>query len=93
MGVPKALSDEDVADCAKFRSRGRIPALSWMHPVSLATITRCSQPLVGVSSNRSRADEKYVKSIMDANAQAHKIFIFDARPKMNSVVNVAKGGG
>ena len=54
---------------------------------------RCSQPLVGVSSNRSRADENYVQSVMDANAQSHKIFIMDARPKLNSMVNIANGGG
>lgn len=32
-----------------FRSRNRLPVLSWIHPTSLATITRCSQPSVGVS--------------------------------------------
>ena len=30
---------------------------------------------------------------MDANAQSHKIYIFDARPKVNAVANMAKGGG
>ena len=92
-GVPKATSDEELAEVAKFRSRGRLPVLSWMHPESLATIVRCAQPLVGVSNNRSKADERYIQSIMDANAQAHKILIFDARPKVNSMVNFVNGGG
>lgn len=30
---------------------------------------------------------------MEANAQSHRIFIFDARPKLNSMVNVVSGGG
>lgn len=30
---------------------------------------------------------------MDANAQAHKLFIMDARPTANAVANKAKGGG
>ena len=30
---------------------------------------------------------------MDANAQAHRIFIMDARPKVNSMVNIVNGGG
>ncbi len=64
-----------------------------MHPDSLATICRCSQPLVGVGSNRCRADEKYIQAIMDANAQSHRIYIMDARPKVNSMVNIVNGGG
>ncbi len=64
-----------------------------MHPDSLATICRCSQPLVGVSSNRCKADEKYIQAIMDANAQSHRIYIMDARPKVNSMVNIVNGGG
>ena len=30
---------------------------------------------------------------MDANAQSHRIFIMDARPKVNSMVNIVNGGG
>jgi myotubularin-related protein 1/2 len=48
---------------------------------------------VGVSSNRSRADETYVQILIDANAQSHRIFIMDARPKVNSMVNIVNGGG
>lgn len=47
--VPAQATDEDLRAVAAFRSRGRIPVLSWIHPESQATITRCSQPLVGVS--------------------------------------------
>ena len=61
--------------------------LSWMHPESLATITRCSQPLVGVAGKRSKDDERYVQTIMDANAQSHKLYIMDARPNVNAVAN------
>ena len=93
LAVPKAISDEELKEVAKFRSRGRIPVLSWMHPDSQATITRCSQPLVGVSSKRSAADEKMVNQIMDANAESHRIFIMDARPRANAVANIVNGGG
>lgn len=58
-----------------------LQVLSWIHPESQATITRCAQPLVGVSGKRSRDDEAYIQHIMDANAQSHKIFIMDARPR------------
>ncbi|XP_053647757.1 phosphatidylinositol-3,5-bisphosphate 3-phosphatase MTMR2 isoform X3 [Cherax quadricarinatus] len=91
--VPAAACDNDLRNVAAFRSRGRIPVLSWIHPESQATITRCAQPLVGVSGKRSRDDEAYIQHIMDANAQSHKIFIMDARPSVNAVANKAKGGG
>lgn len=46
-----------------------------------------------VSGKRSREDERYIQLIMDANAQAHKLFIMDARPSANAIANKAKGGG
>lgn len=46
--VPTAANDDLLRSVAAFRSRGRIPVLAWIHPSSQATITRCSQPLVGV---------------------------------------------
>nr|CAD7574249.1 unnamed protein product [Timema californicum] len=91
--VPAQASDDDLRAVAAFRSRGRIPVLSWIHPESQATITRCSQPLVGVSGKRCREDERYIQLIMDANAQSHKLFIMDARPSANAIANKAKGGG
>ena len=71
--MPKAVSDDELREVAKFRSKGRLPALSWMHPDSQATICRCSQPLVGVSSKKSPADENIVQQIMDANAESHRV--------------------
>lgn len=46
--VPAAASDELVRAAAAFRARGRAPVLAWLHPKHQATVTRCSQPLVGV---------------------------------------------
>ncbi|RZC37710.1 myotubularin-related protein 2 [Asbolus verrucosus] len=91
--IPAQASDEDIKAVASYRSRARIPVLSWIHPESQATITRCSQPLVGVSGKRCREDERYIQLIMDANAQSHKMFIMDARPSANAIANKAKGGG
>ncbi|XP_037089137.1 myotubularin-related protein 2-like [Pollicipes pollicipes] len=91
--VPAAATDDDLRAVAAFRSRCRLPILSWIHPESQATITRCSQPLVGVSGKRSREDEAYLQTIIDANAQSHKLYIMDARPSVNAVANKAKGGG
>jgi len=93
LGVPAMITQEELVEVAKFRSKGRIPVLSWLHPESLASITRCSQPLVGVAGKRCKEDERLIQNIMDANAQSHRIYIYDARPKVNAVANMAKGGG
>uniref|UniRef100_A0AAQ6A6X2 Phosphatidylinositol-3,5-bisphosphate 3-phosphatase MTMR2 n=1 Tax=Amphiprion ocellaris TaxID=80972 RepID=A0AAQ6A6X2_AMPOC len=93
LAVPVNIPDEELKRVAAFRAKGRIPVLSWIHPESQATVTRCSQPMVGVNGKRSKEDEKYLQSIMDANAQSHKLFIFDARPSVNAAANKMKGGG
>ncbi|XP_028338410.1 phosphatidylinositol-3-phosphate phosphatase MTMR1 isoform X2 [Physeter macrocephalus] len=91
--VPTSVKDDDLSKVAAFRAKGRIPVLSWIHPESQATITRCSQPLVGPNDKRCKEDEKYLQTIMDANAQAHKLIIFDARQNKVASTNKAKGGG
>lgn len=93
LAVPKAATDNDLSEVADFRSRGRLPVLSWLHPETQASITRCSQPLTGLSGQRSMSDEKYIQMIMDANAQSHKLFIMDARPRTNALANRTRGGG
>ncbi|XP_050293945.1 myotubularin-related protein 2 [Anthonomus grandis grandis] len=91
--IPAQATDEDIQAVCNFRSRGRLPVLSWIHPESQATITRCAQPLVGVGGKRCREDEHYIQLIMDANVQSHKMIIMDARPTANAIANKAKGGG
>ncbi|XP_048369899.1 myotubularin-related protein 1 isoform X5 [Sphaerodactylus townsendi] len=91
--VPASVKDDDLSRVAAFRAKGRVPVLSWIHPESQATITRCSQPLVGPNDKRCKEDEKYLQTIMDANAQSHKLFIFDARQNSVADTNKAKGGG
>ncbi|CAG5875461.1 phosphatidylinositol-3,5-bisphosphate 3-phosphatase MTMR2 [Menidia menidia] len=93
LAVPVNIPDEELKRVAAFRAKGRIPVLSWIHPESQATVTRCSQPMVGVNGKRNKEDEKYLQAIMDANAQSHKLFIFDARPSVNAAANKMKGGG
>uniref|UniRef100_A0A4W6E8G4 phosphatidylinositol-3,5-bisphosphate 3-phosphatase n=1 Tax=Lates calcarifer TaxID=8187 RepID=A0A4W6E8G4_LATCA len=91
--IPTNITDEDIKRVAVFRAKHRIPVLSWIHPESQATIVRCSQPLVGPSDRRCKEDERFLQIIMDANAQSHKLTIFDARQSSVAVTNKAKDGG
>lgn len=63
LGVPASISDNTLNYASKYRSRARIPALTYLHPVNNCSITRCSQPMVGVRQNRSIQDEKLLASI------------------------------
>lgn len=64
-----------------------LQVLSWIHPETQATIVRCSQPLVGPSDRRCKEDERLLQIIMDANAQSHKLAIFDARQCSVAITN------
>uniref|UniRef100_A0A8C3AN77 Myotubularin n=1 Tax=Cyclopterus lumpus TaxID=8103 RepID=A0A8C3AN77_CYCLU len=92
LAVPFKSTDEDLKRVAAFRSRGRIPVLSWIHRENQAVIVRCSQPLVGMSGKRNKDDERYLDVIREANDTA-KLTIYDARPSVNAVANKATGGG
>jgi len=92
--LPAALSDEDVRQCMDFRSKGRIPVLSWKSPKRTCTLTRCSQPLVGVFGDRNKSDEKLLRTIRKANDEFSDIlYIVDARARVAAVGNKAKGAG
>ncbi|NXP35392.1 MTM1 protein, partial [Leiothrix lutea] len=91
--VPYNATDEDLKKVSAFRSRNRIPVLSWIHPETQAVIMRCSQPLVGMSGKRNKDDERYLDIIREANGQISKLTIYDARPNVNAVANKATGGG
>ncbi|VDK83889.1 unnamed protein product, partial [Cylicostephanus goldi] len=72
----------------EHRSRQRIPVLSWLHPETQASITRCSQPMSGMTNKRCPDDEWFLKQIVSANAHTHQLLIFDARPVVNAKVIV-----
>jgi hypothetical protein len=64
--VPTSISDNVLKYARTFRSRNRIPALSYYHPVNGCTITRSSQPLSGVMRKTNIQDEKLVAASFSA---------------------------
>jgi hypothetical protein len=61
--VPTCLDDHRIVMAAQFRSRNRLPAFSWRHPMNRCCLCRSSQPLVGLSQNRSLDDEQLLEAI------------------------------
>ena len=66
--VPSAISDNTLNYAGRYRSRVRIPVLTYLHPVNNCSITRSSQPLAGLRGNRSIQDEKLVSACFSASA-------------------------
>ncbi|EAR87507.2 myotubularin-related protein (macronuclear) [Tetrahymena thermophila SB210] len=98
--VPSKLSNDDVIKCSKFRSRERLPALSFAFKrrpnSSYTTLWRCAQCKPGINSNRSIEDETFIKVIgcLEKNSNIPKVVkIYDARPYLNAVGQQITGKG
>lgn len=105
--VPSNISDMTLIYAAKHRSKGRIPVLTYLHWANMATLSRSSQPMVGITQNRSTQDEKLVEAIFTSHERAHGAvsssepvygskmtnLIVDARPTANAMANHARGAG
>ena len=95
MVIPSALSDEDLKLCASFRSKKRIPALTYYHKATKCSIWRCSQPLSGMFNRVEPGDIKMLNEIakLAGGGQKSGITVFDARPKTSASGNRVRGGG
>ncbi|KAI0823554.1 phosphatases II [Trametes gibbosa] len=104
--VPTRISDATIQYAGKFRSKCRIPVLTYLHWANYGSITRSSQPMVGLTNNRSIQDEKLIEAIFqthhnpESRVSAGPVYgatatnlIIDARPTTNAMANTAKGAG
>ncbi|KAJ5079150.1 myotubularin-related [Anaeramoeba ignava] len=91
--IPSNISQSHLEKLKKFRTKQRIPVLTWRNPKKLNTICRSSQPKVGVARSKNESDEKLILVISQKNPSKLPLQIYDCRPKANAVANKAKGGG
>ncbi|KAL7715510.1 Myotubularin phosphatase domain-containing protein [Entamoeba marina] len=84
----------DITSILSFRSKGRIPAVSW-RGFSNQTLSRSAQPLPGALGRaRCEADESLLQQFVNiTKSVTKKLFIFDARPPLNAQANRLQGGG
>jgi myotubularin-related protein 6/7/8 len=80
MAIPSAISDITLKYAGAYRSKNRIPALSYYHPINKCTITRSSQPLPGFRSHRSPQDEVLLAAIFDTTRPKRPLQGFDSPP-------------
>lgn len=90
--VPASASNQVLVGSAAFRSKGRLPVLTYLHNDKMAAICRCSQPLSGFQK-RSLEDEKLLQAILKANSGSTFMYVVDTRPKINAMANRASGKG
>ena len=55
--TPASISDDVLQEVGKYRSKARIPVLSWIHPENKSAILRCAQPMVGLNSRCVQDEE------------------------------------
>jgi hypothetical protein len=72
-----------------YRSRGRLPILSFFYPDTSAPLMRASQPRTGITRGGSTADQEFLA----AACGGRRLSILDCRPRLNAVVNQFTGGG
>jgi len=89
--VPATARDSVIAGSAKFRSRQRLPVLTYLHN-NAGCIVRCAQPMAG-ANNRSEMDEKYLELCVDTSRSKVNGLIVDTRPMINAMANRAQGKG
>jgi hypothetical protein len=65
--IPAIFSDEDILAVGKFRSRERVPAVTWKHPSNQAVLARSSQPRSGAFGRRCEQDER----LLDICRESH----------------------
>ncbi|TDH68825.1 hypothetical protein CCR75_006665 [Bremia lactucae] len=91
LAVPTSVSDSVLAVASKFRSKGRIPVLSWRDRETGAVICRSSQPLVGLGQKQCDMDVFLIQAIAASNPSSSKLVIIDARPWKNAVAQKTVG--
>ena len=77
--VPTKAPQSVIEGSARFRSKSRLPVLTYLHKNG-AAIIRCAQPLVGVSGSRSPQDEQGLYLI-----ESHQILQQDFQLSFNNL--------
>lgn len=92
MVVPKNMNEQEVVSCSQFRTKARIPALSYYYKTNGCSVWRSSQPKSGFFANNTE-DQKMIHEIGAVNGVYKTLSIYDCRPQLNANANRFKGGG
>ena len=92
LAFPATAPTAVIKAAAAYRSRQRLPVLSWRDAVGTGTLVRAAQPCTSVLHKRSKADEEYLAHCFRASG-ASKLCLIDARSLAAAHANKFRGGG
>ena len=87
--VPISMTDADIKKCGAYRTKERIPALTYRYKKNGKCIWRSSQTKSGIKG-KSNKDVVLLTKITEGSK---KLYVFDARPLLNAWANKLKGAG
>ena len=95
LAVPSDATPAMISAVAAFRSRGRIPALTWRDPSGAAGhLVRCAQPTRGLLGRTADIDEAYVEMIRRGGSGSdRRLAVYDCRSFVAAHANEFRGGG
>uniref|UniRef100_A0A8D2DL59 Myotubularin phosphatase domain-containing protein n=1 Tax=Sciurus vulgaris TaxID=55149 RepID=A0A8D2DL59_SCIVU len=91
--VPRAVDDDALAQCARFRQGGRFPVLCYHHAPSGTVLLRSSQPLTGPQKRRCAEDEDLLRAVLTGARPGAQGFIVDTRSSQAAKQARMTGGG
>jgi len=91
--VPREIDDATLQEVFKFRSRGRIPALTYYYKPKQTSIIRCAQPMAGVAFRNCKEDEMLLGAVCGVSGNPERFVIFDCRSSTAATGNRFKGKG
>ncbi len=91
--IPASITDEELAVICAYRSKARVPVATWQHPFTKAPLTRCSQPMSGISSKQSSEDARMLSAYRMMALNTDIMTIIDARPYKAAAGNKMMGKG
>ena len=86
--VPYDMSDDEIKESSKFRTKNRIPTLTYRYSENGNCIWRSSQAKSGFKSMN-----KYDVLLLTKISNNKQLNIYDARPLINAYANKFKGAG
>lgn len=99
--LPAALNDAEIVEAANFRSRRRLPALTWRSSVTGACLCRSSQPNAGLFGKTNLCD-KLLHNLYRIRGDGYNdtervnpttYYIIDCRSKVAANANAVMGKG
>jgi hypothetical protein len=96
--IPSIFPLTKLHNAASYRSKMRLPALTWIHPENGACLCRCAQPRSGFTQMASMPEDDEMLLAIRSTAKTLRrpepvLHIFDARPKLNANANAIAGKG